>query len=110
MDKITQQNAASAEESASSSEELAGQAQSLNEIVARLISLAQGSKNTTDYKNGDPRRILSGSRSLSRIPSGLSNGIVLSSSERSGLHGTNGCEKASAIATGRDDREDYDEF
>ncbi len=110
MDKITQQNAASAEESASSSEELAGQAQSLNEIVAGLIALADGSKNTTDYETGDSRRILSGSRSVRRVPSGLSKGIVLSSSEQSGLHGTNGHEKVSAIATGGDDREDYAEF
>ena len=39
MDKVTQQNAANAEESASASEELAAQATSMNDIVSDLVSL-----------------------------------------------------------------------
>ena len=39
MDKVTQQNAANAEESASASEELKSQAQSMNEIVGQLVAL-----------------------------------------------------------------------
>ncbi len=39
MDKVTQQNAANAEESASASEELKAQAQSMNEVVGQLVSL-----------------------------------------------------------------------
>ncbi|MBN1362376.1 MAG: hypothetical protein JW993_17405 [Sedimentisphaerales bacterium] len=39
MDKVTQQNAANAEESASASEELSAQAESMNEVIARLLSL-----------------------------------------------------------------------
>ena len=50
MDKVTQQNAANAEESASASEELSSQAESMNTIVAELIALvggASGRKATT---------------------------------------------------------------
>ncbi len=42
MDKVTQQNAANAEESASASEELTAQAESMNDIVAELVSLVGG--------------------------------------------------------------------
>jgi uncharacterized phage infection (PIP) family protein YhgE len=42
MDKVTQQNAANAEESASASEELSSQAESMNDIVAELVALAGG--------------------------------------------------------------------
>ncbi|MBW8042077.1 MAG: hypothetical protein FVQ85_19040 [Planctomycetes bacterium] len=43
MDKITQQNAANAEESASASEELSAQAEQMNEIVGELVTLVGGS-------------------------------------------------------------------
>ena len=43
MDKVTQQNAANAEESASASEELSAQAESMNEIVGQLVTLVGGS-------------------------------------------------------------------
>jgi methyl-accepting chemotaxis protein len=43
MDKVTQQNAANAEESASASEELSAQAESMNEIVNELATLVGGS-------------------------------------------------------------------
>jgi methyl-accepting chemotaxis protein len=42
MDKVTQQNAANAEESASASEELSAQAESLNDLVAALVALVEG--------------------------------------------------------------------
>ncbi len=45
MDKVTQQNAANAEESASASEELSSQAESMNDIVGELIALVGGSTN-----------------------------------------------------------------
>ncbi len=44
MDKITQQNAANAEESASASEELNAQAESMKQIVSELVTLVGGSK------------------------------------------------------------------
>ncbi len=47
MDKVTQQNAANAEESASASEELSSQAESMNEIVGELIALVGGATRTT---------------------------------------------------------------
>jgi methyl-accepting chemotaxis protein len=42
MDKVTQQNAANAEESASASEQLSSQAESMNDIVGELIALVGG--------------------------------------------------------------------
>jgi len=47
MDKVTQQNAANAEESASASEELSAQAESMNDIVGELVGLVGGSTRTT---------------------------------------------------------------
>jgi methyl-accepting chemotaxis protein len=43
MDKVTQQNAANAEESASASEELSAQAESMNGLVAKLVTMVGGS-------------------------------------------------------------------
>ena len=43
MDKVTQQNAANAEESASAAEELSGQAEAMNDIVDELTILVTGS-------------------------------------------------------------------
>ncbi len=42
MDKVTQQNAANAEESASASEELSAQAESMTEVVSQLVALVGG--------------------------------------------------------------------
>jgi len=42
MDKVTQQNAANAEESASASEELSAQAESMNDVVTQLVTLVGG--------------------------------------------------------------------
>lgn len=42
MDKVTQNNAANAEESASASEELSGQAQNLNSMVMELLAIVGG--------------------------------------------------------------------
>jgi hypothetical protein len=43
MDKVTQSNAANAEESASASEELSAQARELNEMVDTLVAIVGGS-------------------------------------------------------------------
>jgi hypothetical protein len=43
MDKVTQQNAANAEESASASEELSAQAEQMNEVVGELVAMVGGS-------------------------------------------------------------------
>ncbi len=52
MDKVTQQNAANAEESASASEELSAQAGQMHDIVNELAALVGGSANT---KNRTPK-------------------------------------------------------
>jgi len=45
MDKVTQQNAANAEESASASEEMNAQAEQMKGMVDDLVSLVGGSRN-----------------------------------------------------------------
>ena len=51
MDKVTQQNAANAEESASASEELNAQAESMNQIVEELIEMVEGSDGSKRKKS-----------------------------------------------------------
>ncbi len=50
MDKVTQQNAANAEESASASEELSAQAEQMNEVVGQLSALVGGAGRDTGAK------------------------------------------------------------
>jgi methyl-accepting chemotaxis protein len=56
MDKVTQQNASNAEESASASEELSAQAESMNDIVGELVKLVGGS--VTGQRKSSGRRHL----------------------------------------------------
>jgi methyl-accepting chemotaxis protein len=56
MDKVTQQNAANAEEAASASEELSAQAEQMNGVVDELAKLVGGStQNTTVASPAGPR-------------------------------------------------------
>ncbi|MDP6180043.1 MAG: hypothetical protein QGG48_09150 [Desulfatiglandales bacterium] len=52
MDKVTPQNAANAEESASASEEMNAQAEQIKGIVGDLFSLVGGSKKEVDSRQG----------------------------------------------------------
>ena len=54
MDKVTQQNAANAEESASASEELSAQAESMKEVVSQLVALV-GNSNAQAAGKARPR-------------------------------------------------------
>ncbi|MBN1134595.1 MAG: hypothetical protein JXA38_06760 [Methanosarcinaceae archaeon] len=56
MDKVTQQNAANAEESASASQELNAQAESMQEIVRDLVSLVSGTQNVRTNQSSVPGR------------------------------------------------------
>ncbi len=56
MDKVTQQNAANAEESASASEELNAQAEALNAIVEQLVSLVEGAAAAQSHQAGPRAR------------------------------------------------------
>jgi methyl-accepting chemotaxis protein/carbonic anhydrase len=56
MDKVTQQNAANAEESASASEELSAQAESMNDIVGELISLVGGASSNQGNSSNSRHR------------------------------------------------------
>ncbi|MBD3240158.1 MAG: hypothetical protein GF331_06195, partial [Chitinivibrionales bacterium] len=49
MEKVTQNNAANAEESASASSELADQARRLDEVVGQLVGVVHGSDGRTDH-------------------------------------------------------------
>ena len=55
MDKVTQQNAANAEESASASEELSAQAESMKEVVNQLVALVGGAGAQT-ARSGEPKK------------------------------------------------------
>jgi len=55
MDKVTQQNAANAEESASASEELSAQAESMNDQVGELVTLVGGAANRHSRSSGRGR-------------------------------------------------------
>jgi methyl-accepting chemotaxis protein len=57
MDKVTQKNAANAEESASASEELSAQAESMNEVVSKLVALVGGSNAQTAGTDRSRRRL-----------------------------------------------------
>jgi methyl-accepting chemotaxis protein len=52
MDKVTQQNASNAEESASASEELRAQAESVNDVVGELVALVGGVANKQSRSSG----------------------------------------------------------
>jgi methyl-accepting chemotaxis protein len=54
MDKVTQSNAASAEECASASEELSAQAANMKEAVEELLAIAEGNRNAQP-RSGDAR-------------------------------------------------------
>lgn len=64
MDKVTQQNAANAEESASASEELSAQAESMQEIVWNLSALVGGAGNVTTHSAADHHRRAAGQTNL----------------------------------------------
>ena len=51
MDKVVQQNAANAEESASASEEMNAQAQQMKGFVEDLVMLIGGAANGTDTRH-----------------------------------------------------------
>ena len=55
MDKVTQQNAANAEESASASEELSAQAESMKEVVSQLMTLVGGAA-MRQARSGGPKK------------------------------------------------------
>lgn len=56
MDKVVQNNAATAEESASSSEEMIAQAEQMKGMVAELVTLVEGRKNTTGVQSVKPHK------------------------------------------------------
>ena len=72
MDKVTQQNAANAEESASASEELSAQAESMNDIVGQLSALVGGSSKSAAAKTSSKtkKKLSSSDKAFHKIASG----------------------------------------
>ncbi len=103
MDKVTQQNAANAEESASASEELSSQAESMNDIVGELIALAGGANKGTGSKASQGR---AQSRQLSHSDS-MYHHIAGGPSKKSQASSVNSTAE-SMIPLGSDD--DLDDF
>jgi methyl-accepting chemotaxis protein len=68
MDKVTQSNAANAEESASASEELSSQAQQLNAMVAQLVAVVEGQSQNGDNGAGGFQQGLLNSAMVNRKP------------------------------------------
>jgi methyl-accepting chemotaxis protein len=65
MDKVTQSNAANAEESASASEELSAQATTMNEIVNELVALVGGAAKNQTVVRSTVAKSKSGKKTLS---------------------------------------------
>jgi hypothetical protein len=59
MDKVSQSNSASAEESASAAEELDAQAETLKDLVAKLLLLVNGQAATVSPPPVSSQRLLS---------------------------------------------------
>ncbi|MBD3315730.1 MAG: methyl-accepting chemotaxis protein [Chitinivibrionales bacterium] len=90
MDKVTQGNAANAEESASASEELSGQAQNLNAMVNELIAIVGGTARDTlaQHRHGNQqgRRVGDGRAARLSPPAGGSAGLRRAASHPTASH------------------------
>ncbi|HBG27210.1 MAG: hypothetical protein A2Y10_07550 [Planctomycetes bacterium GWF2_41_51] len=69
MDKVTQQNAANAEESASASEELSAQAEQMNSIVQELVNLVGGASVNNQQSNFREKAHQSASKQTHKLTS-----------------------------------------
>ena len=70
MDKVTQQNAANAEESASASEELSAQAEAMNQMIEQLVTLINGT--AVRNQHNTPRHVADTGRKTTVCKSNLS--------------------------------------
>ena len=106
MDKVTQQNAANAEESASASEELSAQAEQMNQIVSELSALVGG---RSTGSNVSTRRAAASAQSRPLAASdhtfhNIADGPSGSKAEPAGMKAV--AEKAIPL----DDSENFDDF
>ncbi len=113
MDKVTQQNAANAEESASASEELNGQAESMNSVVDNLIELVEGNKRSRSANNSD-KKLKSTDQMYHQIAGNANNQLNNTDSENSKVAAANVNEKSKEFNTsensGSENDQDFDEF
>ena len=75
MDKVTQQNAANAEESASASEELSAQAETMNQIVRQLSDLV-GASSTAPSSSSQRPSLSTSDHTFHHIAGGSSNNVI----------------------------------
>ncbi len=107
MDKVTQQNAANAEESASASEELSAQAESMNQVVDELVSLVRGSSGSSRLNVKSTKTPSSSSHhsAFHEIAEGKE------TADKSAASRSEGSARSSAVkAIPLDDDSDFDDF
>jgi methyl-accepting chemotaxis protein len=97
MDKVTQTNAATAEESASASEELSAQAATLREIVAELQKLVIGSGNVSAQSSSTRREI----KHTQPYSPPARRQVPAKSADHRALNGSNGSRPALVSSNGR---------
>jgi len=117
MDKVTQRNAANAEESASASEELSAQAAAMNDIVARIVAIVGGrASHAKRGKFSAPSRAASGipgARYVSPSHVGLARSDKAwhqISETRSASPETSGASSARNVVPLDEGEGDFDEF
>jgi methyl-accepting chemotaxis protein len=116
MDKVTQQNAANAEESASASEELSAQAEQMNQIVEELVKLVGGStasKKQVHHVNTNYQAVHTAvntqSHKLTKTDHALHN-LAASAGKKVEKKVTESAKAAAAKAIPLDDKTNKDEF
>ena len=116
MDKVTQQNAANAEESASASEELSAQAESMNEAVGELVALVGGSATDGKWNKGTSNKTAQKTHESVNKHHGLNNSdhvfhsIAGGTTKKAEAKVTARTQAAKAIPLNSDSKNDLDEF
>ena len=109
MDKVTQQNAANAEQSASASEELSGQAEQMDQIVKELAMLVGGSNANNNFNFSKKRKVSKTIRS--KQSSTLSNQVFHDIAKNSSVQNKKTSKSQIAIPLEDDDQSgSFDEF
>ncbi len=112
MDKVTQQNAANAEESASASEELSAQAEQMQQIVDELTTLVGGSKvnKNNNQKSSVQRRLNVSDHAFHQITGATGNTKSISHKKGTPKTLTKKAGMSKDIPLDDDRSNDFDEF
>ncbi len=110
VDKVTQQNAANAEESASAAEEMNAQAEQMKQFVAELVALVGTSKNAKTVQGATTKRIQTNNKQFHpHTPMGVGgrNGAALKTPKPVMSHGAMNFKTAEEIIPMDRDFEDF---